>query len=347
MGSQARRRTRGPNRCIALNNLQERIVIKLNEYNQPIGQTERLLSSYLGIIARDGQKAPINFVSWRRMPAEMKEEMWEVAQTKFDIAERAKKWVFSKLSHSWRNWKCELKRKYYNPFPTVQEQLQQCPNRVNRRQWVSLVKFWGSHAGKKLSKTNAKNRSEQKMSHTAGTKSFARIRHEERERDPNGEAPDRITMFGVTHTRNDGRPVDQASEDALRQLNERVNQHPQSLRNSAMRNEIFTQVIGEDRRGRVRTFGLGVTPSDIYGPQASAAEARRMAKAERAQRIACEQSVVTLKEQMDQMKIRMSQMETLLQRFTKSGQLSSFEPVGFRCFLWMICRVMVDDGDGG
>lgn len=114
------------------------------------------------------------------MPAEMKEEMWEVAQvlislidiyylniddsvycicvyvrfiihvlqTKFDIAERAKKWVFSKLSHSWRNWKCELKRKYYNPFPTVQEQLQQCPNRVNRRQWVSLVKFWGSHAGK-------------------------------------------------------------------------------------------------------------------------------------------------------------------------------------------------------
>ncbi|KAJ8636071.1 hypothetical protein MRB53_010338 [Persea americana] len=179
MGSQARRRTRGPNRCIALNNLQERIVIKLNEYNQPIGQTERLLSSYLGIIARDGQKAPINFVSWRRMPAEMKEEMWEVAQTKFDIAERAKKWVFSKLSHSWRNWKCELKRKYYNPFPTVQEQLQQCPNRVNRRQWVSLVKFWGSHAGKKLSKTNAKNRSEQKMSHTAGTKSFARIRHEE------------------------------------------------------------------------------------------------------------------------------------------------------------------------
>lgn len=95
-----------------------------------------------------------------------------------------------------------------------------------------------------------------------------------------------------------------------------------------MRNEIFTQVIGEDRRGRVRTFGLGVTPSDFYGPQASAAEARRMAKAERAQRIACEESVVTLKEQMDQMKIRMSQMETMLQRFTKGGQLSSFEPVG-------------------
>ncbi|RWR76272.1 hypothetical protein CKAN_00470800 [Cinnamomum micranthum f. kanehirae] len=260
------------------------------------------------------------------MPAEMKEDMWEVAQTKFDIPEQAKKWVFNKISHSWRNWKCVLKRKYYNPFSTVRELLHHCPNRVNRRQWVSLVKFWGSQAGKKLSKINAKNRAEQKMSHTGGTKSFARIRDEERARDPNGEAPDRITMFGVTHIRSDGRPVDQASKDALRQLDERVNQYPQNLRNSTVRNEIFTQVIGEDRRGRVRTFGLGVTPSDIYGPQASAVEARRMAKAERAQRIACEESVVTLKEQMDQMKIQMSQMETLLQRFTKSGQLSSFEP---------------------
>ena len=47
--------------------------------------------------------------------------------------------------------------------------------------------------------------------------------------------------------------------------------------------------MGEDRRGRVRTFGLGVTPSDIYGPRVPVAEAREMANAERAQRIAAGQ----------------------------------------------------------
>eukprot|EP00268_Persea_americana_P048413 TRINITY_DN5113_c1_g1_i2.p1 TRINITY_DN5113_c1_g1~~TRINITY_DN5113_c1_g1_i2.p1 ORF type:complete len:427 (+),score=59.74 TRINITY_DN5113_c1_g1_i2:167-1447(+) len=325
VGSRARKRTRGPNRCIALNDRQDRIVIEYNEYNQPIGQSERLLSSYLGIIARDGQKTPINYADWRRIPAEMKEEMWEVVQLKFDIDNRAKKWVFNGISHSWRNWKSELKRKYYDPFPIVEEQLQHCPNRVDRQQWVSLVEFWGSQEGVERSKRNTENRAKQTMNHTAGTRSFARIREEERARNPNGQAPDRIEVFRLTHTRRDGQPVDQAAEDALRQLNERMSQQPESSQSSTARNDIFTQVMGEDRRGRVRTFGLGVAPSDIYGPRLSAPEARRMAEDERAKRIESEQSVVALKEQMDQMKTRMSRIETLLHRFTESdsGQPSS------------------------
>ncbi|XXG46811.1 hypothetical protein AAC387_Pa02g1559 [Persea americana] len=94
-----------------------------------------------------------------------------------------------------------------------------------------------------------------------------------RERNPNGQAPDRIEVFPITHTCRDGRLVDQASEDLLLQLNERLSQQPESSQNSTTRDNIFTQVMGEDRHGRVRTFGLGVTPSDIYGPRASIAEA--------------------------------------------------------------------------
>ncbi|XXG82269.1 hypothetical protein AAC387_Pa10g0254 [Persea americana] len=59
----------------------------------------------------------------------------------------------------------------------------------------------------------------------------------------------------------------------MRQLNESRGQQPESSQNSTARDAIFTQVMGEDKRGRVRTFGLGVTPSDIYGPRATAAEA--------------------------------------------------------------------------
>ena len=73
------------------------------------------------------------------------------------------------------------------------------------------------------------------------------------------------------------------------------------------REAIFTQVMGEDRRGQVRTFGLGVTPSDIYGPRASIAEARaaavesvRIAEMERAQRIALQEEVVQMRTQLNQ-----------------------------------------------
>ena len=114
-----------------------------------------------------------------------------------------------------------------------------------------------------------------------------------------------------------------------RRLNERVSQQLESPERSCARDDIFTQVMGEDRRGRVRTFGLGVTPSDIYGPRVSVAEAREMANAERAQRIAAEQRVVAVEERMSQMEARMNQMMTCFQMFAQHGHpSSSFEPVG-------------------
>ncbi|RWR73411.1 hypothetical protein CKAN_00168800 [Cinnamomum micranthum f. kanehirae] len=105
-GTQARR-TRGPNRCIALTNQRERIVVECNEYGQPIGRNERLLSSYLGVIARDGQKAPLNYSDWRRMPVERTMDMWQAIQARFDLGndEKSKRWVFFAISRSWRNWK--------------------------------------------------------------------------------------------------------------------------------------------------------------------------------------------------------------------------------------------------
>ena len=80
--------------------------------------------------------------------------------------------------------------------------------------------------------------------------------------------------------------------------------------------------MGEDRSGRVRTFGLGVTPSNIYGPRAAAVESARIAEMERAQRIALQEEVV-------QMQTQLNQLMTWMQSFTGSGPSSSSSgPVG-------------------
>ncbi|KAJ8647907.1 hypothetical protein MRB53_000930 [Persea americana] len=182
-GSQARKRTRGPNRCIARNHQEERVVWRLNEFGQPIGANGRLLSSFLGIIARDGQKAPINYFDWRKMPMERKMDMWRAVLSKFEIATdeqpRVKKWVFDKICQFWKNWKSKLKKTHYDPFHTTRERLQYRPDRVDPVQWVLLIEFWGTKDGMERSKRNAENCALQTMNHTAGTKSFARIREEE------------------------------------------------------------------------------------------------------------------------------------------------------------------------
>ncbi|RWR96493.1 KAT8 regulatory NSL complex subunit 3 [Cinnamomum micranthum f. kanehirae] len=109
-----------------------------------------------------------------------------------------------------------------------------------------------------------------------------------------------------------------------RELIERMSQQVQSLQSSAAGNGIFTQVMGEDRDGQVRTSGLEATTSDI-----SAVEAWRMLEAERAKRIESEQSVVALEERMDRIETQIGQLMTLMQRFAESrGRRSNAsEPV--------------------
>ncbi|XXG73683.1 hypothetical protein AAC387_Pa07g2558 [Persea americana] len=140
--------------------------------------------------------------------------------SKFEIATdeqpRVKKWVFDKICQFWKNWKSKLKKTHYDPFHTTRERLQYRPDRVDPVQWVLLIEFWGIKDGMERSKRNAENRALQTMNHTAGTKCFARIRDEERARNPDGQALDRMEMFRLTHTRRVGRLVDRASEDALR-----------------------------------------------------------------------------------------------------------------------------------
>ncbi|KAJ8617589.1 hypothetical protein MRB53_013775 [Persea americana] len=103
--------------------------------------------------------------------------------SKFEIATdeqpRVKKWVFDKICQFWKNWKSKLKKTHYDPFHTTRERLQYRPDRVDPVQWVLLIEFWGTKDGMERSKRNAQNRALQTMNHTAGTKSFARIREEE------------------------------------------------------------------------------------------------------------------------------------------------------------------------
>ena len=77
-----KKRGRGPTRCLFLNDLAdgERVFVHINKLGQPVGPESSKLSSFLGTIARNGHRAPINFVDWRAMPDSYKEEMWEYVQ---------------------------------------------------------------------------------------------------------------------------------------------------------------------------------------------------------------------------------------------------------------------------
>ncbi|XP_058067561.1 uncharacterized protein LOC131216938 isoform X2 [Magnolia sinica] len=228
-------KTRGPTRCFDVWKKREgqRISISVNDLGQPICDNASKLTNFIGTLARNGEYAPLTFNDWRAVPNAKKDDMWGLVTSKFEFDGNAKAWVLKSIGKKWREWKGELKKLHYSSHEIDEERLADLDERVQEDQWKILVQFWNSEEGKARSKTNTKSRKKQLINHAAGSKSFARIREEETK------------------------------------LNEEISQQPGASQSSTIRNDLLSQVMGEDRHGRVRTYGLGPSPSDLWGTTSS------------------------------------------------------------------------------
>ncbi|XP_058202187.1 uncharacterized protein LOC131316766 [Rhododendron vialii] len=255
-----------------------KLEVKLNKDNQPIGNTARPLQSQLGILARNATLAPLTFTDWRAPELyPYKERIWAEVKENTTAPDAYKHICLMAVGKKWKDWKDELKRTIYNLYDNDEDRLANCPNRVDPDQWRVLVQFWGTKTAKRRSKTNCTSRHEQKMGHTSGRKGHCRVRDELTQiNDGVVVEPDRIQVFIKTHTKKDGQLVDEASALAIRRLNEGASQIPESSESPALREELFTSVLKPDRNGRVRTYGLGPCPSQVFGTRYTRSQEQRV-----------------------------------------------------------------------
>ncbi|XAR49351.1 hypothetical protein NMG60_11032526 [Bertholletia excelsa] len=319
-------RGRGPTRCLNLWNRRGKIAIATNEFGQPIGPEAPKLTNFLGTIARDGHMSPLNYVDWRALPEENKEMMWQHVQAKFDIDPDSKHWVLKSIGNKWKNFKAQLKATHYNPHETDEERLADRDERVLPDQWKTLVTFWSSKEAQERSATNKTNRSKMKTCHTTGTKSFARVREEERVKRPDGKEPSRAELFILTRTRKDGRPVNEASSAIISQLKERAAGKEGISENGIVDDNIFFEVMGEDRHGRVRTYGLGPAPSDVGGPKPNRAEAIRMVSEANAEVREMKERMVAMEQTCQQMAAQMATMMSMMSNMHNNNIPDKHQP---------------------
>ncbi|KAF8377292.1 hypothetical protein HHK36_030667 [Tetracentron sinense] len=116
---------------------------------------------------------------------------------------------------------------------------------------------------------NKANCSHRKMRHTGGTKSFACHRDEETRSRTDGSIPSRVDMYFRTHLRKDGTPVDNFSGEIISKFRELAALSSQDGSSSFVGDDIYTQVMGPERHGRVRGYGLGPTPTSVFGSTSS------------------------------------------------------------------------------
>ncbi|KAH7847026.1 hypothetical protein Vadar_021014 [Vaccinium darrowii] len=141
---------RGPARPNAKWGTGEKLVIELNDVDIPIGNTASPLQSQLGILARNGNLAPLTFTDWRaRELRPYKERLWAEVKANVDTSDVFKHNCLRSVGKKWRDWKDELKKDFYDIYDNDEDRLANCPDRVDVDQWSILVKFWGTKSAKR------------------------------------------------------------------------------------------------------------------------------------------------------------------------------------------------------
>ncbi|XP_028113515.1 uncharacterized protein LOC114311587 [Camellia sinensis] len=157
-----------------------------------------------------------------------------------------------------KDWKANNKKNYYKNHLSFDEQKHYKDSRVYADQWEHLIKYWAIEEVKAQSDKNKASRAERKYNHTTGTKSFPRVRKEQK--NELGHSPTRAHMFKVCYTKETGTP--EATKAMIDEMNERTTLNA-NLSNKGP-NDAFGQVMGKEKHGRVCMYGLGVSPSNLW-----------------------------------------------------------------------------------
>ncbi|RWR97740.1 bromodomain-containing protein 4-like protein isoform X3 [Cinnamomum micranthum f. kanehirae] len=261
-----KKRTRGSSRGIKLFNRlpDDKLIVQFNAEGQPIGDNARPFATLCGIIVRTPGNAPLQVTKWADVLEQSKEKMWKHIQDYAMVDDERKKWVLQSLGKKYRDYRKDIKDKYYSPWNTDDERLQHRPPDVSSEDYAWLVQYWGSPEVQAVASKNKANRSSQKLRHRGGTKSFARHRDEETRSRTDGSIPTRADLFIRTHSRKDGTPVDEKSTEIISKFKE-LSAAQEGGSSSSIGDDIYTQVMGAERHGRVRGYGLGPTPTSVFG----------------------------------------------------------------------------------
>ncbi|CAL5433319.1 unnamed protein product [Camellia sinensis] len=259
------KQTRGPTYVHGQWGTSEDGILKVvpNELNQVVeGHTS--LASHLGVLARDGSLAPLTFTTWHYVPKQNKDNIWREIKAHTDADESMKRTIMASFGKKWRDWKSRVKTMGYKPFKNDAERLAHRPDRVHEDQWRALVYYWGTQSASKSSKKNRKIRKKKTLHHRTGRKPFSVVRLEETKKN-NGVPASRSQVWMAAYMK-DGTSNSDSVNEVMTQMNE-LAEHMEgsSTDPAALHEQIFTQIMGPERPGRVRTFGLGPSPTDVFG----------------------------------------------------------------------------------
>lgn len=297
------------------------VPVSFNEKGQPNGDNASEFSNFISTLVKT--HIPLGHEDWRLVPVEKKNALLTTLRKYYVVHDKLKDYVMGTAHKKWRDFKADLKKKFFDPEKTDEElfALRVEDNRVSYDDCVWLIRFWRSEVAEKRSEQGKKNRSSQKVLHTSGSKSHAKVTtemHKEK-----GYAPRRDEVFVRTHTSKKGTILSQETAQVIKDIDGAIEDHPELLEKSIQQGDILAHVLGKERNGHVRCVGLGPTAASMGMPGAQKLKSTKLQMAELEAEKARQANAV-LMDQMDEFKEdTKAQFDTLMAEMAEMRRMVS------------------------
>ncbi|KAL9329498.1 hypothetical protein ACSQ67_004501 [Phaseolus vulgaris] len=220
----------------------------------------------LSLIVR--QNARLNVRQWKKVPQSTRDTIvqnilnnWRLPDT--DMVRKA---ILHEAGRLYQNWRSRL-HGYYLKFETKDEALKHVPDDVTDSDWQFLVDYFSSPYFETMSAKNKANKAKQRTKHTTGSKSYQATSYDAvrflLNRDPvTGTEPDMQTFWQLTHTRENGEWIDEASKEINDKVAEQINEKRCQIEDSQevgetneeeLINTAFKTLVG--KKSYLRGFG--------------------------------------------------------------------------------------------
>ncbi|KAJ8423797.1 hypothetical protein Cgig2_015534 [Carnegiea gigantea] len=232
------KKTRGIVYCRKLTTLPpgEKLTVEFDNDGIPVGANGSSFSFFLGNQVRNRTVIPIQVSGWDKIKPEALEYLWSCVQLRKDAILRHARALLKDNKH-------KLKHKYFDN-PKLKTKADRMKNRhayMLDADWKYLVNLWSSPEFQAKSKKSRQSRARQQMPHYNDTQSYARLRHDFKEK--YGRECSRLDLMLKSHTRTSDKPVNAEN----------------------LTNNMHAKVLGKHSHGYLRAYGRGKSITDYFG----------------------------------------------------------------------------------
>uniref|UniRef100_A0A803MJS2 Uncharacterized protein n=3 Tax=Chenopodium quinoa TaxID=63459 RepID=A0A803MJS2_CHEQI len=245
---------------------EERPVIVLNSLGQPVGPTKEIVQEFkffLGTVARDSELAPLNYRNFPSLPT--LDKILDYVQEKYMVPHAGLNWVMDAVNSCWKYYKCQIKKKHFYAYDTDDSRWEHKPDTISDQMFLDLLQYWHTDEAKAISQSNKSNRLMLDDMHTLGRKSYAILRHELQQQDPDKKEPSQAKVYKELRKRSAERTYISSFEKAKENIDKiDALESAQSQEDGNVCNDPYSEVIPPPKRkSRLHLYGSGVKKSDL------------------------------------------------------------------------------------